>query len=90
MKTDIDLVVEARIRAHLRQQMQDREIHQTELARIAGIDNGNIKRILSGERGAGLGVVLRICDALKITPTRLLEQDPPDEFFRPGDKREHG
>jgi transcriptional regulator with XRE-family HTH domain len=77
-----DLALEKRIRAHLRQQMEDRAITPTELARRIGADDGNITRILSGERGIkSLGQVWRICDGLKITPTRLLTEDPPSKYW---------
>lgn len=85
-KSPEDLEVEARIRAHLKQQMAERQIHQTELAHRIGCDDGNITRILKGERGFGLGQALRISRALKITPTRLLEEDPPDQYFLPGER----
>lgn len=81
-KTPEDLEAERRIRAHLRQQMAERRITQTELARRIGRDDGDITRLLSGERGIrSLGLVLRICRVLKISATRLLEEDPPREFW---------
>lgn len=85
-KSGEDLEAEARVRAHLRQQMRERSIDQAELARRIGSDDGNMSRILSGGRGIGLGQALRISRALKITPTRLLEEDPPDEFWDPGSR----
>ncbi len=88
-KSADDLEIEARIRAHLRQQMKERGITQTELARRIGADDGNIKRILSGERGIkSLGQVKRICSALKLTPTRLFEEDPPKKFWDESQKAE--
>ena len=82
-KTTEDLEAEARIRAHLRQQMDERSLSRAELARRVGSDDGNMTRILDGSRGAGLGLVLRICRGLHITATRLLEEDPPARFFDP-------
>lgn len=79
-KSPEDHEAAARIRAHLRQQMHERGIHQTELARRIGCDDGNIKRVLEGSRSVGLGQVLRICRGLKITATKLLEEDPPERF----------
>lgn len=79
--TTEDLEAEARVRAHLRQQMQERGINQGELARRVGSSEGNMSRLLRGERGFGLGLVLRICRALEVTPTRLLEENPPERFF---------
>jgi len=79
--TTEDLEAEARVRAHLRQKMQERGINQGELARRVGSSEGNMSRLLRGERGFGLGLVLRICRALEVTPTRLLEENPPERFF---------
>lgn len=80
-KTPEDLEAEARIRAHLRQQVKERNITPTELARRIGADDGNITRILKGTRGIkSLGQVLRICREMKLTATRLLEEDPPLQY----------
>jgi transcriptional regulator with XRE-family HTH domain len=83
-KSDEDREVEERIRAHIRQQMHDRGIDKAEAARRVKSDNGNFSRILSGDRGIGPGLILRICKAFRITPTRLLEEDPPRAFFVEG------
>jgi transcriptional regulator with XRE-family HTH domain len=77
-----DLEAGARIRAHLRQQMKERGIDKAELARRIHADNGNTTRLLKGERVPGAGQILRICRGLKINPTRLLEENPPEEFFK--------
>jgi transcriptional regulator with XRE-family HTH domain len=79
-KSKEDREVEARIRAHLRQQMTERGITIAELARRIHTNDGNVNRILKGGRGLGLGIALRICRGLKITGTRLLEEDPPSKF----------
>lgn len=79
-KTVEDLEAEARVRSHLRQQMTERHIDRAELARRVGSDNGNMTRILAGTRGIGLGLVLRISRALKVSPTRLLEEWAPPEY----------
>jgi transcriptional regulator with XRE-family HTH domain len=80
-KTAEDLEAEARIRGHLRQQVAERKITPTELARRIRADSGNITRILAGTRGIkSLGQVLRICRGLGITATRLLEEDAAPEY----------
>lgn len=83
-KTEDDRRVEARIRAHIRQQMRERGIDKAEAARRIKSDNGNFSRILNEGRGIGISLIMRICDGLKITPSRLLEEDPPPEFFEAG------
>lgn len=80
-KTPEDLEANARIRAHLRQQMEERSIDKAELARRIRADNGNLSRMMNGSRGFSLGAVLRICSALKLTPTRLLEENPPERYW---------
>jgi plasmid maintenance system antidote protein VapI len=80
-KSAEDLEVEARIRAHLRQQMLERRINIAELARRIRTNDGNVNRILQGGRGLGLGIAIRICRGLQITPTRLLEEDPPKKYW---------
>jgi transcriptional regulator with XRE-family HTH domain len=77
-KTTEDRDVEERIRRHIRHEMEERGISRAELARMLKADDGNVSRILSGDRGIGLGLVLRICRGLRITPTRLLEHEPDD------------
>jgi transcriptional regulator with XRE-family HTH domain len=94
-KSQADKEAEARVRAHVRQQMKERGILQAEVAKITRVDDGLLSRILAGDRGAGLGTVLKLCKGLKITPTRMLETDPPSEFWgpddpgRPSDKKPH-
>ena len=89
-KTPEDLEAEARVRAHLRQQMAERHISRAELARRVGSDDGNMTRILDGERGIGLGLVLRICRGLSISPTRLLLENAPKEYGDPWVKNHTG
>jgi DNA-binding Xre family transcriptional regulator len=86
-KTTEDVEANERIRAHLRQQMEERAIDKAELSRRVKINAGNLTRQLAGDRGFSIGQVLRICRALKLTPTRLLEEDPPQRYFLvPGDQ----
>ena len=83
-----DLLAAARVRAHLREQMALRGINRTELAKRIGQSKQNAGKILNGTRGLGLGVALKICRGLRITATRLLEEDPPDEFWGDDDPRQ--
>lgn len=87
-KTVEDLEAEARVRAHLRQQMEERHISRAELARRIGSDDGNMTRLLNGTRGVGLGLVVRICRELSITPTRLLLEDPQPKYWDSGQKND--
>ena len=85
-----DLEAAARFRGHLRQQMEDRDISMTELARRMDSDNGNMSRILNGERVPTIGMILRACRVLRMNPTRVLEEDAPvrfDDAHNPPTKR---
>jgi transcriptional regulator with XRE-family HTH domain len=90
-----DREAEARTRAHVRQQMDERGIDQAEVCRMTTVDDGLLSRILTSERGIGLGTLLKLCKGLKITPTRMLETDPPLKYWgendpgRPSDKKPH-
>lgn len=86
-KKATDLRVEARIRAHVRQQMEERGITQNEVARRVDANQGHFSRILQGDRSITAGLAYRIAKGLGITPTRLLEEDPPVRFFQ---KDPHG
>jgi transcriptional regulator with XRE-family HTH domain len=85
-KSEADKHVEDRIRAHVRQQMDERGIDAAEVSRRTGVDDGLLSRVLSGERGIGFATLLKFCDGLKITPTRILETDPPAEYWAPDDR----
>lgn len=80
-KSEGDLQIEERIRAHVREEMHDREITKAELARLADINDGHLGRILDGERGIGFVVLLKLCRGLKISPTRMLESNPPRKYW---------
>lgn len=80
-KSDADKHIEERIRAHVRQQMDERGIDQAEVSRLTDVDDGLLSRILNADRGIGLATLLKLCKGLKITPSRILETDPPAEFW---------
>lgn len=75
-----DLEAGARIRGHLRQQMAERGISKAELSRRIQADDGQVTRLLNGSRVPGVGQVLRICRGLKISASRLLEEDPAPRY----------
>lgn len=80
-KSEADKHVEERIRAHVRQQMEERGIDQAEVSRLTGVDDGLLSRILYKDRGIGFTTLLKFCIGLKITPTRMLESDPPPKYW---------
>jgi transcriptional regulator with XRE-family HTH domain len=57
-----------------------RGISQTDLARAAKMDAGDLSRLergLVGERGPGLGLVERLAKALDVPASRLLSSSRP-------------
>lgn len=76
-----DLLIAARIRAHVREQMHDRSLSGAEVARMIDADKSSVYKLLAGERIPRIGQILRICKGLRITPSRLLEGDPPAKFW---------
>jgi hypothetical protein len=86
-KRDQDLIIEARIRAHVRYQLRERKISQAIAAQRIGIDPGHFSRILKGERGITAGLAYRICQAFLISPVNLFEEDPPRQDWDDDDPR---
>lgn len=68
------------MRGHLRQQMTERGLDISDLARRCGVSPSGMNRILWGGRGVGLGLVVRIARNLHINPTRLLLEEAPERF----------
>ena len=83
-KNMADREIEARIRAYLREYQAERQIGQVELAERLGVTQGAISRILSGNRGVGLGLALRVSRLLRVSMPRLLEENPPEKFWDHG------
>lgn len=79
-KSTEDLEAGARIRGHLRQQMAERGINRAELARRIKADDGQLTRLLNGTRVPGAGQILRICRGLRLSATRLLEEEPAAKY----------
>lgn len=80
-KSQGDKMVEARIRAHVREAMHERGADQAKICALTGIDDGHMSRIIAGTRGIGFTTLLKLCKGLKITPTRMLETNPPKRFW---------
>lgn len=92
-KSMADRVIDARVRAYLREYMEERGIGQVELAARLEITQGHVSKILSRDRGVGLGLALRVSRLLRVSMPRLLEEDPPAKFWDaddlPQDKGQH-
>jgi transcriptional regulator with XRE-family HTH domain len=64
--------------AHLRELREKRELSQTKLAELAGLNRNYIGDVERGRRNPCLDNIVRIAEALNV---------PPSELFRPFDKR---
>jgi transcriptional regulator with XRE-family HTH domain len=64
--------------AHLRELRDRREISQTRLGELAGLNRNYVGDIENGRRNPCLDNILKLADALNV---------PPSELFRPFDKR---
>lgn len=64
--------------AHLRELREDRGVSQTRLAELAGLNRNYVGDVERGRRNPCLDNILRLADALGISPS---------ELFRPFDKR---
>jgi transcriptional regulator with XRE-family HTH domain len=80
-KSEDDVSAMRRIRAHFRQQMAERGLSQNELGSRCGLSSGTISKIMTADRGVKVGIVLKLLRGLGISGTRLLEENPPEQFF---------
>jgi transcriptional regulator with XRE-family HTH domain len=71
-----DLTVEAHVRAHLVRYMTKRGTNEAEVARRMGITPGYVNKFLSGARGIGPGLILRMSHVLGVELATLMEEDP--------------
>lgn len=67
-----------RFAAHLRALREERELSQTRLAELAGLNRNYVGDVERGRRNPCLDNILKLADALNISPS---------ELFRPFDKR---
>jgi transcriptional regulator with XRE-family HTH domain len=75
--------ISSRIRAWLREAMEDRGYDKATMARALGVDDGNYGRLLTGERKKfTAGMVVAVAKLCQISPTRLLHTNPPARFFK--------
>jgi hypothetical protein len=83
-KTPEDRELEARVCAHIRQQMVERRLGVNAMGRKLGMKGGTLSKILWGERGLGSGYIMTVHRALSIHGNILLDEDPPKRFYEPG------
>jgi transcriptional regulator with XRE-family HTH domain len=67
-----------RFAAHLRALREERELSQTRLAELAGLNRNYVGDVERGRRNPCLDNILKLAEALDISPS---------ELFRPFDKR---
>ena len=73
---DEDLEASQRIARHLAVYKSRHELNDAKLAQLLGIDRSTVHRLLSGQRGVGLGLAVRIARRLLIDPHELLLREP--------------
>ena len=73
---DEDLEGAQRIARHLVAYMARHKLNETQLATELGVDRSTVNRMLSGKRGIGLGLAVRIARRLLIDPHDLLLREP--------------
>lgn len=75
-----EIEVDARVRAHLRHQMDVRRINEAELARRLKTSQAVISRFMNQKAALRIWLAVRICKGLGFTMTHLLEEDPPAKY----------
>jgi len=64
---------ELRVSARLKALRLDRELSQDMLAQKAGIERKIVNRIENGHFSPNLSTLIRVCKALKVKPSEVLE-----------------
>jgi putative transcriptional regulator len=64
---------ELRVSARLKALRLDRELSQDMLAQKAGIERKTVNRIENGHFSPNLSTLIRVCKALKVKPSEVLE-----------------
>lgn len=64
---------ELRVRARLKKLRIEAELSQGALAEKAGLERKTINRIENGHFSPNLSSLIRICNALKVKPSSILE-----------------
>jgi len=82
-KTVEDHEIEARVRAWLQHEIDDRGISRNAMERKLGLGRGTLTRIMKGSRGFSPGLLLAIVRRIGIRAAQLLQEDPPTA--RPGE-----
>jgi putative transcriptional regulator len=64
---------ELRVSARLKALRLDRELSQDMLAKKAGLERKTVNRIENGHFSPNLSTLIRVCKALKVKPSEVLE-----------------
>lgn len=77
----IDTKTRLRIAAWLRCKMKELKITKRDAAKAIGVDEATVGRVINYGAPIGLDVVLGIHRGMHMDANRLLDFDPPAEFF---------
>ena len=72
--------IENEVLKRLKTFREERNISQLELSLQSGVSQNMITYIETGKRTPTLRTLIKLCDALKISPAKLFEEDNKAEF----------
>jgi transcriptional regulator with XRE-family HTH domain len=75
------------IGTQLRMARRRRGMTQAELGRLLNTNQSHVSNVERGDRGLTLPQLLKICDALKVSPNDILAQPDNHDNGRPLDRR---
>lgn len=84
MKSDFENQIEKRVAAHVREQMVEHDLGTNAMARKLKVQRSYISRLLNKSRGADAAFVARMHKELGISANVILDDNPPEQFWRLG------
>lgn len=75
-REDVDIKTRLRVAGHLRNKMRELGLSQVAVAKMIGVSQGAVSRILNGTGALGLDVFIRIHRQLHIDANLLLDVEP--------------
>lgn len=78
--------IQLRIRAHINEYLETNPHgrNQARLEKEMGMKRGSLSNAINGKKGIGLPLVVALCRATGISPTKLLYTNPDPQWWPPG------